>query len=89
LGATDVPERTCVGCRAKAPKQELVRLARGPDGSARVDLTGKAPGRGAYIHRSKACFEAATKRGGLSRALRAVVREDELGRLSGLVEGNA
>jgi uncharacterized protein len=86
--ASRMPERTCVGCRGTAPKSELVRIARVSDGVAGVDPAGTSPGRGAYVHRSKDCVEAATKRGALARALRAVVPEDELGRLSDLVEGN-
>jgi predicted RNA-binding protein YlxR (DUF448 family) len=42
---------------------------RRPDGSIGVDRTGKAPGRGAYIHTEKDCLEVARKRRALERAL--------------------
>ncbi|HEX2196047.1 MAG TPA: DUF448 domain-containing protein, partial [Actinomycetota bacterium] len=29
------PVRTCTGCRARRPKDELVRVVRGPDGVVR------------------------------------------------------
>jgi predicted RNA-binding protein YlxR (DUF448 family) len=52
-----------VACRQEAPKADLVRLVRSQDGSLVVDRTGKAPGRGAYLHRAAACVELARKRG--------------------------
>jgi len=65
-----VPERTCVGCRRTAPKSELLRLVRAPAGGVRVDRSGRAPGRGAYVHRSSDCAVAAMKRSSLARSLR-------------------
>jgi len=63
-----VPQRTCVGCRQVLAKRSLIRVVRGPDG-VHVDPTGKAPGRGAYLHDQRSCWEAAL-RGALGRALR-------------------
>ena len=82
------PERTCVGCRLKAPKDGLLRLVRPPDGGVvAVDPGGSAPGRGAYVHPDARCVEAALRRGALARALRTGVGEDELGRLRSMIEG--
>ncbi len=39
----------------------------------RPDATGRAPGRGAYLHRAPECVETARRRGALSRALKAPV----------------
>ena len=64
------PERTCVGCRRAAPKSELLRVVRSPGGAVEVDRSGRAPGRGAYVHRSSACAAAAMKRSSLVRSLR-------------------
>ena len=58
-----------MACREEAGKRELVRFVRGPDGSVAVDRTGKAPGRGAYLHATTECFELARKRKTLDRAL--------------------
>ena len=44
-----VPMRSCVVTKEKLPKNELLRIVRGTDGSVFVDLTGKVNGRGAYI----------------------------------------
>jgi uncharacterized protein len=67
------PVRTCVACREEAGKAELVRIVRRPDGSVELDLSGKQAGRGAYLHASRECLEAAQKRRSLDRALRATV----------------
>ena len=80
---TDVshePVRTCVGCRARAPKTDLARIVAGPSGAS-VDPTGAAPGRGAYVHRDPECILAAGRAGVLGRALRTGLRPNELGRL--------
>lgn len=50
------------------PKPELVRVVRSPEGEVSVDLTGKKPGRGAYICRSAECLQAARKKRKLERA---------------------
>ncbi len=44
-----VPQRRCCGCMEMKPKPELIRVVKSPDGDVSLDLTGKAPGRGAYI----------------------------------------
>ena len=50
-----VPQRTCVGCREVLPKRSMTRIVNGPEG-IRVDLTGKAHGRGAYLHDKRSCW---------------------------------
>jgi len=67
------PVRTCVACRQEAGKGSLVRVVRHADGAAAVDVTGRAQGRGAYLHRDPSCLEIARKKKALDRALRAVV----------------
>lgn len=67
------PVRTCVACRQEAGKGDLVRLVRPAGGEVAVDVTGRAAGRGAYLHRDAACMEVARRRGALARALRAPV----------------
>ena len=64
------PQRTCVGCRAKASKGELVRVVREPSGVIRVDATGKAEGRGAYLHPRAECASRAMRGQALGHALR-------------------
>jgi predicted RNA-binding protein YlxR (DUF448 family) len=70
-----IPYRTCVGCREVQPKRSLIRIVRGPDGVA-VDLSGKKPGRGAYLHDQKSCWEAALK-GSLAKSLKVQLTAEE------------
>ncbi len=63
-----VPQRQCVGCREMKPKQELIRVVRGPDGAISLDPTGKKPGRGAYVCREGDCLRRAQKSRALERA---------------------
>jgi predicted RNA-binding protein YlxR (DUF448 family) len=79
------PERSCIGCRRRAPKTALLRLARTPDG-VRVDPAARAPGRGAYVHRDAGCIAAAIRAGRLSRALRTGLAQSELARLTTEIE---
>ncbi|MEX2203827.1 MAG: YlxR family protein [Actinomycetota bacterium] len=82
------PERTCVGCRGKAPKRSLLRLAVDSDGRVAVDPTGRQPGRGAYLHRDRSCVDAALAHGALVRALGAgAAPPDPAARLRQEIEG--
>lgn len=80
------PERTCVGCRTSAGKLELIRIVRTPNGEVRVDGSGRAPGRGAYIHADRACAAAAITGGTLARSLRVGLRAEEAARLGNDIE---
>lgn len=73
--------RTCIGCGGSEEKRAVVRFVRTPDGTVEVDPTGKANGRGAYVHASIECFEAAIRKRKFASALRANVSEDDIGRL--------
>jgi predicted RNA-binding protein YlxR (DUF448 family) len=64
-----------VGCREEGGKRGLIRLVRGLDGVAHSDPTGRASGRGAYLHPDPACWQLARRRRALERALRAEVPE--------------
>ena len=63
-----------------------MRVVRGPEGVS-IDPTGKAPGRGAYVHEKRSCWDRALK-GSLSRALRTELTNEELEKLSAYVNGN-
>ena len=68
-----IPARRCVGCSAQRPKRELVRVVRSPQGEIALDLTGKKPGRGAYLCPDPACLTRARKSKRLERAFDAAV----------------
>lgn len=64
-----IPLRRCVATMTQVPKKELLRIVRTPDGEVKIDLTGKANGRGAYLLKTLEAVELAQKKGALSRAL--------------------
>ncbi|HVV76151.1 MAG TPA: YlxR family protein [Mycobacteriales bacterium] len=63
------PVRTCVGCRVKAAKSELVRVV-AVEGTLTPDPRGTSPGRGAHLHLDPACLALAERRRAFPRALR-------------------
>ena len=56
-----IPQRKCIGCAERRDKGDLVRVVRTPDGEIRLDSTGRAAGRGAYLCKSKKCLARARK----------------------------
>lgn len=77
--------RSCVGCRRSGPKEGFIRIVRQPGNGAIIDLTGKKPGRGAYLCRSEACLNKALKATRLSRALKTSIDEGVLENLKQVV----
>ena len=69
------PIRSCVSCRMATGKASLIRVVRTPSGEVRLDPTGKAAGRGAYVCGTKECLALAIKRNKLGRALRCEMPE--------------
>jgi predicted RNA-binding protein YlxR (DUF448 family) len=47
-----------------------------------IDLTGKKPGRGAYLHPSPECWESALKKGRIEAALKTKLTPDDRLRLT-------
>ena len=64
-----VPERKCILSGDHDGRDNLVRLALGPDGEILPDVRAKAPGRGAWIGVSRAALEQAQANGRLKGAL--------------------
>jgi predicted RNA-binding protein YlxR (DUF448 family) len=85
-----IPKRTCVGCREVHLKKELMRIVRTPFGIL-YDPTGKANGRGAYLHNRRSCWKNALK-GALAKTLRTDLDEKDMTHLeeimSSLPEGD-
>ena len=73
-----VPERTCILSRRTAPREELIRLALGPDGEVAPDVRARAPGRGAWIGVSRAELDAAHAKGKLKGALQRAFKTNEV-----------
>ncbi len=82
------PLRMCTGCGQMKPKKELVRVVRSPEGEISLDLTGRKPGRGAYVCRDIACLKAARKARRLERAFSCRIPEDVYDRMEEELLGN-
>jgi len=73
-----VPERTCILSRRTASREELIRLALGPDGTVAPDVRARAPGRGAWIGVTRAELDAANSKGRLKGALQRAFKTNEV-----------
>ena len=62
------PLRKCTGCGEMKPKKELVRVVKSPEGEVSLDLTGRKPGRGAYVCPRVDCLRLARKARRLEKA---------------------
>ena len=95
-----IPLRMCTGCGEMKPKKELVRVVKAPEktdeagnplpSEISLDLTGKKPGRGAYLCRNPECFKKARKARRLEKAFSCKIEdsvydrmEEEIGRNGG------
>ncbi|MFJ8585542.1 YlxR family protein [Streptomyces sp. NPDC093595] len=63
------PERTCVGCRERAAKRDLLRIVL-IEGACAPDPRGTLPGRGAYVHPASVCLDLAVRRRAFPRAFK-------------------
>jgi predicted RNA-binding protein YlxR (DUF448 family) len=74
-----VPERTCILSRRTAPRDDLIRLALGPDGQVAPDVRARAPGRGAWIGVGRAELDEANAKGKLKGALARAFKTGDVG----------
>jgi predicted RNA-binding protein YlxR (DUF448 family) len=77
-----IPLRKCVACQEMLPKKELIRIVRTPEMEIKIDPTGKASGRGAYICAKEECLQLAKKNKGLERALKHKMTDELYNQLS-------
>lgn len=80
--AKKTPLRKCVGCGEMIEKRDMLRVIRSKEGQIHLDPTGKANGRGAYLHNQKECLEKAIKSRGLERSLKLSVPPEIYEKLS-------
>ncbi len=80
------PLRKCTGCNQMKSKYELVRVVKNKEGEISLDVTGKAPGRGAYVCRSIGCLQQARKSRGLERAFSCRIDSEVYDRLETMME---
>lgn len=82
-----IPVRQCVACRTARPKRELLRVVFDQSGAIALDPTGKKPGRGAYVCRTRKCLELAIRGHKLDRSLKTRVDEAVIAALVSEMEG--
>ena len=68
-----IPLRKCTGCQEMKNKKELIRIVRSNEGEFSIDLSGKKPGRGAYICPNQDCLLRAHKSKGFERSFKSPV----------------
>ena len=72
------PERKCILSGKHDARDNLIRLALGPDGQVWPDVRAKAPGRGAWIGVDRATLAAAQAKGKLKGALARAFKTGEI-----------
>ena len=77
--------RTCVTCRKKDSKYNLLRIVNSKESGIAVDFKQNLKGRGAYICKSQECFDRLLKSKALSRALKTNIEQEKYKELRGVV----
>ncbi len=71
-----IPMRMCLGCREMKEKKSLLRIVKSPEGVVSLDVTGRKPGRGAYVCKDKECLQKAIKQRQIERAFECGLSEE-------------
>lgn len=77
-----VPQRTCIICKDKMDKRELLRIVNNPDNGIIIDPSGKKIGRGAYVCTKTACWDKVVQTSVLNGALRTPIKSEDKERLN-------
>ena len=81
-----VPQRLCIACRSHDTKRGLVRIVRTPQGTVELDETGKKNGRGAYLCRTRECWDIGLSRKALDNALKTQIDPENRAQLQSFGE---
>ena len=74
-------KRMCVGCGEMFDKRSLIRVVKSPEGEISLDLTGKKPGRGAYVCRCADCLVKARKAKRFEKAFSCAIPDEVFERM--------
>lgn len=77
--------RSCIACRKKDNKKNLIRIVNSKKDGIKIDLGQNLEGRGAYICKDEKCFNIIVKSKGLSRALKTNISEEKYNELRGVL----
>lgn len=81
-----IPQRKCVACGERGDKKSLMRIVKTKEGNIFLDPTGKANGRGTYLHLTNECLEKSIKTKAIQRSFEIEVPEEIFKELSKEVE---
>jgi predicted RNA-binding protein YlxR (DUF448 family) len=86
-----IQTRTCVVCRERRQRTELLRVVRTPEGQVVFDRTGRMNGRGAYVcadadHRGDNRRSGSIDRGRLRNALKTQIDDSMVNLLTEAIE---
>ena len=76
--------RTCIGCRKKDNKYNLIRIVSLEKGIS-IDKTQSAGGRGAYICRNEECLNKLIKNKKILKALKINISDEKYNELRGVM----
>ncbi len=83
---TNLPQRSCVICRAQKNKNELLRIVKNKDNIVKVDERGKVSGRGAYICYNLDCLEKAKKSKKIEKSLEIPISEEIYSQIENIIK---
>ena len=83
-----LPMRMCAGCGEMKSKKELVRVVKSPEQEISLDLTGRKPGRGAYVCKNIDCLKAARKARRIEKAFSCKIPEEVYDRMEEEISQN-
>ena len=73
---TNSPERTCIVCRKKGPKENFIKIVKNKNGEVSIEKQKKLDGRGAYICKNEKCFADAKKKRALNRVFKMQISDE-------------
>ena len=71
-----IPQRKCVACGERGDKKSLMRIVKTKEGEIFLDSTGKANGRGTYVHLTSECIEKSIKTRAIQRSFQTDIPEE-------------
>jgi len=80
------PERTCIACRQVKAKRELVRIVKTQDEGIVIEANGKQAGRGAYLCKTKECWQNGLKGNLLGTMMKTSLTPEDIQRLTEYAE---
>lgn len=80
-----IVQRTCIGCKIKKDKKELLRLVLNKQGEFFIDEDGKAEGRGTYICYDTKCLDNAIKTKKIERTFEKNINEEFYNNIRGVI----